>query len=1305
MSKSDKPAVVKLSIPFTDDVLKRINSIADFHSNYFQSIFSYTHNNFEIDVLLEEFKETPLEYIKCLGAAQVESLFVRCSALFYLERELEPGIIDFSRIRVLPDGTFRFPFRMTSSDEDETTAAPLICLFRGNPHMKDLDETNHRAVFERLVRQYTFDRREAFVYRFNQFNSHYLTTFPITELKRETNIKIKIKTTEPGQESVIKRHLLRKFQSPEIFLVDASGLSHNLPQFMAQCLSDRFLYSADDPAAFIDKLNRWLQESAYQSFVLLVDHLKSNEDAQFVNFLLHSSGISCIVLVAFNTTHDFLEFDLVINETAPNLLGDYLILDKTGGKPRPLNRGATGTANIDAASLPDDAGNSRFRLEELIRDDESAPAEMLIHNHIDRNPESRVFFKLKLARIYRVLRDYPRMCAILDEIKDNIPESLMDEFYYLNFIYYDNTSDVKKADGYLREIKAPFFLHLARVKLSDRYIYGGKYQEARAMLSEAVDFFRRENYVRDELDALNQLAKLLRSIQKFAEAETLYKNIFIRSGMKGFPLLSAFIAVDLGNLYYIMDDFDRAESWYKKALAIFQRRKDKTGILLVQSNLADIYKFKGDWQTSRNYLKSSLAHSNERKSATSSAIDYYNIAELEYLKHNETAAREYLQKAVQIFKRKKDVDHMVECELLKLRLDFLFPPRGQGKEKRTVDVKEVQKYRKHLSPDQRVLLWIFYALKSGKVPPGKQSLVKERIDQLKSPRLRFEMVSLLLLSGEMPDLLEPLKELSRRLSRKSRNYYYYEYFYIYFTMIHNSHGAHSSSLPPEGQDLLDGQVDIFMEMYYFFLRNKRRLSYRIKKIKERLDEQDSVYDVFRNAELVGDYAHWKVPGDFFDSLVKELKKVVPADLVKLVIYENNAPVFDFSTDTLFGKLTGEIISQTLHRLENVNHRLEQVKRLYKSQEKAFYPYRNTKAFLWKISRTLSGVLLLGFQSAEYYNYNFYERGRKLLNTFASLIDTYYEKDYRLNEKLNFIIGESPAMKMLKQRILKVGKVPFSLLIRGESGSGKELVARGIHLLSSRSGKPFIPVNAAAIPENLLEAELFGYKKGAFTGAVTGKTGLIESAHGGTLFLDEIADLPLSLQAKMLRVLQENEIRRLGETHTVAVDFRLISATNKNLENMMAENRFREDLYFRLQDLTLDVPSLEERVEDIPLLARHFLAKYNFSPENESELQRIVDYLKYRSWPGNVRELESFVKRLITYYPDFEMETAIEHKPQIGLIAARENMERDLIRNALVDHDWNQLRTAKALKISRPYLVNRMEKYRLKKSDEIRTNGT
>ena len=443
---------------------------------------------------------------------------------------------------------------------------------------------------------------------------------------------------------------------------------------------------------------------------------------------------------------------------------------------------------------------------------------------------------------------------------------------------------------------------------------------------------------------------------------------------------------------------------------------------------------------------------------------------------------------------------------------------------------------------------------------------------------------------------------------------------------------------------------------------------------------------------MGDYQRWKVPGDFFKSLLKEIEKAVPVDLVKLVIYEKGEPLFDFSAPNKFSDLTTEMINAAAASLENLDLDLEAVKSLYKSEERVFYFFKNTKVILWRISDALFAVLLLAFVENTYADYDFFDRQKDLLEKFATLIRRYYENDYKLNRKLGFIIGESLAMKTVKDQILRVGKVDFPVSISGESGSGKELVARGVHIMSARAGKPFIPVNSAAIPENLLEAELFGYKKGAFTGAGENRTGLIEAAHQGTLFLDEIADLPMGLQAKLLRALQEQEVRRLGENKTIKVDFRLISATNKDLKAMARENRFREDLYYRLEVLQIKVPPLRDRIEDIPLLAEYFLKKNNFPIEDKLEFQGIVEFLKSREWPGNVRELESSIKRLITYYPDFEIGETVDYKTEFSLGAAKANLEKYLVSKALKENDWHKVNTARALKISRMYLFNLIKKY-------------
>ncbi len=232
-------------------------------------------------------------------------------------------------------------------------------------------------------------------------------------------------------------------------------------------------------------------------------------------------------------------------------------------------------------------------------------------------------------------------------------------------------------------------------------------------------------------------------------------------------------------------------------------------------------------------------------------------------------------------------------------------------------------------------------------------------------------------------------------------------------------------------------------------------------------------------------------------------------------------------------------------------------------------------------------------------------------------------------KVEGIVGRSRQIQDIMGLVHRVAPTNATVLLRGESGVGKEVFARAIHFLSPRADKPFVAVNCAAIPENLLEAELFGYEKGAFTGAYGTKKGKFELASGGTLFLDEIGDMPLSLQAKILRVLQEKEIERLGGNRPVKVDVRIIAATNRNLEAMIREGSFREDLYYRLSVFPIFIPPLRERKEDIPALVKHFLSVFGKEYRKEVKVSpEVMDAFMSYSWPGNVRELQNVIERMV-----------------------------------------------------------------------------
>jgi DNA-binding NtrC family response regulator len=317
-----------------------------------------------------------------------------------------------------------------------------------------------------------------------------------------------------------------------------------------------------------------------------------------------------------------------------------------------------------------------------------------------------------------------------------------------------------------------------------------------------------------------------------------------------------------------------------------------------------------------------------------------------------------------------------------------------------------------------------------------------------------------------------------------------------------------------------------------------------------------------------------------------------------------------------------------------------------------------------------------------------------------------------------MVGKSAVMVELRERIRKVAAADATVLITGESGTGKELVARSLHQLSRRRAEPFVPVDCAALPESLLESELFGHEKGAFTGASVSRPGLFELAHTGTLFLDEVAELPLSLQAKLLRVLEARQLRRLGGRQLISIDVRLIAATNRDLSKAMEAGKFREDLFYRLNVIPIHVPPLRERREDIPLLAMHFLLRgaageaagpRGFSPEAMALLEQYP-------WPGNVRELKNAVERARTlatrdYIQPEDLPPEVRQpSPELGerlaathsFKAAKQELvtefEERRLRELLERTGWNIAQAARELGIHRKTIERKLKRYNLRRQD-------
>jgi formate hydrogenlyase transcriptional activator len=362
-------------------------------------------------------------------------------------------------------------------------------------------------------------------------------------------------------------------------------------------------------------------------------------------------------------------------------------------------------------------------------------------------------------------------------------------------------------------------------------------------------------------------------------------------------------------------------------------------------------------------------------------------------------------------------------------------------------------------------------------------------------------------------------------------------------------------------------------------------------------------------------------------------------------------------------------------------------------------------FLWEVAKQIA----IGVKNALEH--------RKLSETAERVSEqkSYLEDEIRAEQDFEDIVGTSPNLRFVLQQVETVAPIDSTVLIQGETGTGKELIARAIHDRSSRRERTFVKINCAAIPMGLLESELFGHERGAFTGAIARKIGRFELAHQGTLFLDEIGDIPLELQPKLLRVLQEQEFERLGSTSTQKVDVRVIAATNQSLTAMVNEGRFRSDLYYRLNVFPIQLPPLRERAGDIPLLARYFTSKY--SRRMNRNVQRIpqdtLEAMRSYPWPGNVRELQNFIERAVILSTDGDLRAPLAElklsSEASAAVATHDDgktlrdMERGHILDALQKSNWvigGPTGAAARLGMKRTSLLYRMEKLRISRQEEL-----
>ncbi len=1336
-----------LTIPNTPHNLRRVQTACSLFSNLFQAALYHSHTPFEIQTLVEPFEESPPAALHALPKTEAERLLLLSNALFLCASEQGWDFIDFSRFQLIPSRTsntaagetgIRFPLSLDTPVHPQ--ANPLPDIFKAHKRFRRLEEQDLPALVSQLMGRYTFSSRRDYLYNSESVTTALLEAYPPETLARQGHVKIAIHVDDPVHETLIRLNLYRIYLGGAVFFLDTTGCPGPLSQRLAQYLPEGAAPGSGDVRHILRSFYYYIRQSPFSSLVLVVEpqRLTRPGDAAFLEDLLHHPGFGGILLVVPGTPAQLAEgteladihsprFDLRLNRSPVNLLADRLSF-ASGAQPAPtavslspkelrclktlasfpfpvpydaawlaarlpgismdlleslkqkktlalragklsVADGTSSRTNVcpeadeksrmlgrclddpDTAPLlplaaameyylhtrrtahltrflenrtdpagdgqPDEHGTEidavyikdilrRYMqvletdlhclqrvVEFLVRENHLETAETLIQRNTPRAP---LFFMLKNAQVHRYKRDYNGMWKLLQAVEPHVPRRgpAADEFYYLNYIYHEKVTPSQDGLSYLKKIKSPLFRHLAALKQVDHRVYRRRPGKEEEVLKGAEHFLRRAGYHRDALWAQNQWGKILREQKAAGRAEQAYKQCYLACELRRFTLMGAYVASDLGNLYYGMEDFARAGTWYNKALEGFEKQGNENGKMLATANLAEICRHNGQWGRVEKYLKAALAYDTKHHLMESLGVDYFNIAELEYLKHNIPGAARYLARAVHVFEEKKNFTYLVECSLLEIRLYLLGRRRGGAGAGPGVPDKVcrfLSRNRDRLDPDQRVLLSWYRELCGHKDNKNQRNNKKKNsnkgdIDNIDSKdytklvhgvrreapsfasRTRaFEAVAALFAGLGEEDLLEPLRDLSQLLCMEGENYYYYEYYYLYFDFLLKA-----------GEDPAAAGPELFRDVFDFFSRSKRNFTAHFAGAGRRLDKWED-NDAAQSAAGAGKVCDHR--GRYGSPRSRELSPEV------------------------------------------------------------------------------------------------------------------------IKERLRFIVGESPAMEELKYRMAKVSGVDFPVLITGESGTGKDLVAVGVHNLSKRAGGPFVPVNSAAIPEALMEAELFGCKKGAFTGADQDRQGVIRSAQGGSLFLDEIADLSLNLQAKLLRALNDRKIRPLGETRAVSVDFRLITATNKDLERMIEENLFRADLYYRICPIPLAVPPLRERHGDIPLLVRYFFKKHGLDIEGDAEWRRIEELFTRRSWSGNVRELESAVKQAITFYPDLHfMEdrspgggTAKAAAPD-GLVAARDHYERSMVRDALRRNQWHLSNTARELKVTRQFLSRLIKKYGL-----------
>ncbi len=877
-------------------------------------------------------------------------------------------------------------------------------------------------------------------------------------------------------------------------------------------------------------------------------------------------------------------------------------------------------------------------------------------------PSSEKWMRIK-AKIAECLYGLMKYEKAIKTLKESIEfaelynfQEILKIFNYLLSKNLWKTGNTEESEDILKKLEkdgSPYFSAMAK---RDRGYYAflrGKIQEGKELIEGSVKLL--ENFPIERAIALKYLACIYAKEKKWEEAFALFTKA-MRIFEKDHDLFNmACLCSDIGKLFLEKEDLLNADIWFKKANSIFSKIDNPRGIVLSQFNLTEVMIPFGEWKKAKEILIKCAEIDRGSQNTLSYAYDISSLGYVEYLLGNFEESKDLLEKARKILLKYDAKKELMDTNL-KLA-EILLEEQDWESFKKVSE--EMESLLESEEADKEALY--YKLIKANQFLKKKEfekttNLIKDVVEKAGRNELKSIVGKALLLKAQI-----------------------------------TKRGNES-----EAENLFLKSSEIFKELHNNFMDNICVLEF-YKTFPKKIDppRAKEAIEWLRNA------GYFKV-SQYEKAIFQEIKEEPLKKLLKLLwetcelewinvlsISSEKISIeeaFPSINDRFSEDLDISVLAPKISRKENME--ILQVPLLK--------------------SGILNGFILCGKKS------NFSSSHVELILSFIepiySMLFSERQKEEERVEGEIKIVGNF--MKKIMQIINKIKDYNYPVLILGESGTGKELIARYIHDLSLRKGNPFVPINCSALPEHLLESELFGWVKGAFTGANYDRKGLIEEADGGTFFLDEIGDLPLSLQAKLLRVLQEKETRRLGENKIRKVDVRFISATNKSLEEEIKEKRFREDLYYRIKGVVINIPPLRERKEDIPILANYFLEKYSEEMKREKVYlsYEAMEALLYYSWPGNARELEIEIRNsLMMLDPGKKIIDLDDLSPHISskrfikldlkgahdLSTAKELFERSYIKEVLRKNNWNRKKSAEDLKITRQGLFKLMKKYGIK----------